>query len=149
MSIAIVNTILSDQDDDLTTSSQRHVRDAGYRVLIIDDNEAAAQTIGWMIEADGHETRCAYNGPEALAVAATFKPDYVFLDIGIPGMDGYEICHLMKEIPGLENTVFIAQTGWSDKAFIDRSRDAGFDHHLVKPLELSTLRHILSQKKIF
>jgi CheY-like chemotaxis protein len=149
VSIAIVNNILAGNDDDLTTTSQRRVRDAGYKVLIIDDNEAAAQTIGWMIETDGHETRCAYNGPDALSMAAAYKPDYVFLDIGIPGMDGYEICHMMKALPGLENTVFVAQTGWSDKAFLDRSRDAGFDHHLVKPLELQTLRGILSQKKIF
>lgn len=149
MSIAVVNNILSAQDDDLTTTSQRKVRDAGYRVLVIDDNQTAAQTIGWLVEADGHEVNCAYNGKDALAIAATYKPDFVFLDIGIPGMDGYEICHLMKDLPGLENTVFVAQTGWSDKAFVARSREAGFDHHLVKPLELATLRDILSRKKTF
>lgn len=149
MSIAIVNNILSNQDEDLTTSSQRKVRDAGYRVLVIDDNEASAQTIGWLVECDGHETKCAYNGPDALRLAGEYKPDFVFLDIGIPGMDGYEICHLMKALPGMENTVFVAQTGWSDKAFVERSRDVGFDHHLVKPIELATLKDILSQKKIF
>lgn len=149
MSIAIVNNILSNQDDDLTTSAQRQVRDAGYRVLVIDDNDAAAQTISWLVETSGHETKCAYNGPDALAIASSYKPDFVFLDIGIPGMDGYEICHLMRKLPGLENTVFVAQTGWSDKALMERSREAGFDHYLVKPIELAAVKAILAQKKIF
>lgn len=149
MSIAIVNDILSHQDDDLATSAQRKMRDAGHRVLVIDDNEAAAQTIGWLVESGGHDVRCAYNGADSLRLAAVYNPDFVFLDIGIPGMDGYEICHLMKAMPGLENTVFVAQTGWSDQAFVARSREAGFDYYLVKPVEWAMLKDILAQKKVF
>lgn len=98
MSIAIVNNILSNQDDDLTTSSQRKVRDAGYRVLVIDDNEAAAQTIGWLVNQMAAKPSVLITA-RMLCLAGEYKPDFVFLDIGIPGMDGYEICHLMKALP--------------------------------------------------
>lgn len=149
MSIAVINNILATKEDDLSTSSNKKIRDAGYRILIIDDNQEAAQTIGWLLEMQGHEVAFAYNGPDALELAPVFKPDFVFLDIGIPGMDGYEICHIMKNMPGFSNTVFVAQTGWSQKEFVDRSREVGFDYHLVKPVELNTLREILSKKSVF
>lgn len=136
--IPVIDQILSDQD-----------KNFGSRVIIVDDNRDAAQTLGWLVEMLGHETKVAHTGEEALRLAREFQPDFVFLDISLPGMNGYEICHVMKMMPELENTVFIAQTGWSDKEYVDRSRSAGFDHHLVKPVGGEVLAQILSRKSEF
>lgn len=135
--IPVIDKILSDHEESF-----------GSRVLIVDDNRDAAQTIGWLVEMLGHDIKVVHTGEEALKVAASYKPDFVFLDISIPDMSGYEICHQMKMMPELENTVFVAQTGWSQKEFVDRSRSAGFDHHLVKPVGSEILEKILSKKNI-
>ncbi len=115
-----------------------------YRVLVVDDNEASARTILWTMEMLGHTAQMAHDGETAIALAKSFHPDVVFLDIGIPLMNGYEICEAMRLEPTLQNTVFIAQTGWGQKEHRERSKEAGFDHHLVKPLNIEVLQNILS-----
>lgn len=113
------------------------------RVLVVDDNEPSAQTLGWMIEALGYDAKIALNGQAALEIALHYRPHLALLDIGLPGMTGYELCEKLKQLPELKSTVFIAQTGWARIEDLQKSRIAGFDHHLVKPVDFKTLEPIL------
>jgi two-component system CheB/CheR fusion protein len=113
------------------------------RVLVVDDNEPSAETMGWWMEALGHQVQLAYNGTDALAKAKDFLPDLVLLDIGLPGMNGYDVCRAMRREPLLKNTMIVAQTGWGQKEHREQSEKAGFDHHLVKPVDLDALKKLL------
>ena len=115
------------------------------RILIVDDNVESAKTLGWMIEALGYEPFIAYNGAEALELSRTAPPDAVLLDIGMPEMNGYELCQIMKQSHDLRNTVFIAQTGWDKKDNQEISKEAGFDHYLVKPVDIAELEKLLKK----
>ncbi|MBI2234508.1 MAG: response regulator [Micavibrio aeruginosavorus] len=115
-----------------------------HRILVVDDNEAAAKTIGWMLEMYDHDVRLAHNGPTAIEIAKSYLPDVVLLDIGLPGMNGYEICQAMKAMPEFKDAVFIAQTGWGQKEHRQRSHEAGFKYHLVKPVDAILLQNILT-----
>jgi CheY-like chemotaxis protein len=114
------------------------------RVLVVDDNEASAKTMGWALESFGHIATIAGDGWKALEIAKTFLPHAVLLDIGMPGMNGYEVCRKMREIPQLNHAIFIAQTGWGQKEHLERSKMAGFNFHLVKPVDFTKLQEILS-----
>ncbi len=118
---------------------------SSLRMLVVDDNEASAKTIGWMMELLGQEVRTAYNGRDAIEIARTYHPQVILLDIGLPGMNGYEVCKAMHSDPSLKNSVFIAQTGWGQSEHRQRSKEAGFDHHLVKPIDLKVLEELLSK----
>jgi len=114
-----------------------------YRILVVDDNENCAKTMMWGLEGLGHTAVMALDGPSAIKLAIYFRPDAVLLDIGLPEMNGYEICKAMRNEPVLRNTLFVAQTGWGQKEHRERSREAGFDHHLVKPVDVEVLKNIL------
>jgi len=114
-----------------------------YRILIVDDNDASAKTMGWTLEMLGHEIKLAHDGTSALMLAKDYRPDIILLDIGLPGMNGYEVCRALRSDPDLKNTVIIAQTGWGQKEHLERSKEAGFDHHLVKPIKFETLEEII------
>lgn len=114
-----------------------------YRVLVVDDNKPCGQTLGWILEMLGHEVRLASDGLEAINIAKSFVPKIILLDIGLPNMNGYEVCKLMKKEPDLHNTVFIAQTGWGQEEHKKRSKEAGFDYHLVKPVNIQMLEDII------
>ena len=114
------------------------------RVLVVDDNRDVAQSMGKMLEMLGHDVRVEYGGANAINTSRTFTPDVVLLDIGMPGMNGYDVCRTMKEDGALKNTVVVAQTGWAEAQHGSRSQDSGFDHHLVKPVHLKTLEKLLS-----
>lgn len=114
------------------------------KVLMVDDSEAAAKTMGLMIELLGHDVRLVYDGPSAIEQARHYLPDVVLLDIGLPGMNGYETCRLMKQEAQLGNTLFIAQTGWGQSEHRKMSQEAGFKHHLLKPVSMEILSDILS-----
>ena len=118
-----------------------------YRVLVVDDNEPSAKTMMWTMEMLGHTAQIALDGQSALSLARSFHPDVVLLDIGLPGMDGYETCEAMRREPALQHTVFVAQTGWSQKEHYERSKAAGFDYHLVKPVDMNTLNDVLQALK--
>jgi CheY-like chemotaxis protein len=111
-----------------------------YRILVVDDNEAAAKTLGWMLEALDHSVQVVLSGKEALKVAPGYKPEVVLLDIGMPDMSGYELCGLLRQMKELQNTVFIAQTGWGQKQDLQRSKESGFAYHLIKPVRIETLQ---------
>ncbi len=118
-----------------------------HRVLIVDDNADAARSLSMLLEMSGHECKLAFDGKKALKMAAGYKPRYVFLDLGMPGLDGYELCTQMREIPELANAIFIAQTGWSGEEFVKKARNSGFHHHLVKPVDFNEITAILVKNK--
>ena len=114
------------------------------RVLVVDDNVDAAETLGLLLNASGHDVRTAYNGPNALEVAAQFRPNIVLLDIGLPGIDGYEVAKRLRQEPDLSGVVLVALTGYGTETDKQLSQDAGFNHHLVKPASFSKVKEILS-----
>ncbi len=117
---------------------------SGLRVLVVDDNVDAALTLSMILEASGHITRVAHDGIAALAVAREFLPQVAFLDIGMPGLNGYETASAMRRTEGLEHTVLVALTGWGTESDRQRSSEAGFDHHLTKPAQLKAVQDLLA-----
>lgn len=117
-------------------------------ILIVDDNEASAKTLGWMMELLEHNVKLAHDGGNAIELAKSFAPDVVLLDIGLPGMNGYEVCSAMRMLPALEHTVFIAQTGWGQNEHRQRSKEAGFHYHLVKPIDMDELQKLIESLKL-
>jgi CheY-like chemotaxis protein len=124
--------------------SAERVTSAGCRVLVVDDNEDAATSLSTLLRLQGHEVQIAHDGESALAAAPQFLPHVVFLDIGMPGMDGCEVARSLRRQPGLEDVVLAALTGWGQKQDRRRTREAGFDHHLVKPPEAAALERVLN-----
>jgi two-component system CheB/CheR fusion protein len=115
------------------------------RVLIIDDNRDAANTMAMLVEELGGSTRIVHDATSALEALDDTVPDVVFLDIGLPGIDGYETCRQMRRRPSSKATVIIAVTGWGQPQDKQRALDAGFDAHLTKPVELEALARILAR----
>ena len=115
------------------------------RVLIVDDNVEAARMLATLLEAFGHSTSVAIDGPSALAVAPAFRPEVALLDIGLPVMDGYELARRLRGIEGFAATRLVAITGYGQASDRRKSREAGFDDHLVKPVNVATLATILGR----
>jgi CheY-like chemotaxis protein len=115
------------------------------RILVVDDNEDSTESLGTLLKLLGHEVRTAYDGPSALAAAREFRPDVVLLDIGMPGMTGYDVARAMREMPEVRDAVLVAQTGWGQDEDRRRSAEAGFDHHLVKPVDVADLQLLLHE----
>jgi CheY-like chemotaxis protein len=106
-----------------------------YRILVVDDNQDSAQSLALLLKCMGHETKTALDGVEALEAAEASRPDVVLLDIGMPGVSGYEVCRRIREQPWAKAMTLIAQTGWGQDEDRRRTREAGFDGHLVKPVD--------------
>ena len=115
---------------------------AKIRVLVVDDNRAAADMLSTLVEMLGNEVRTVYRGQEAVETSREFHPDLVLLDIGMPGMDGYEAARCIRRQPWGRGITLVALTGWGQNEDKERTRDAGFDHHLVKPADLAVLRQL-------
>lgn len=113
------------------------------RVLVADDNHDSATTLAMLLEMFGNEVRVAHDGEEALSMAASFQPDAIFLDIGMPKLDGYAACKRIRLLPGTGSTFIVALTGWGQEDDKKRARAAGFDRHLVKPVEPAKLQELL------
>lgn len=118
-------------------------RAGGLRVLVVDDNQAAAKMLSMVLKTLGNEARIARDGLEALDAAAEFRPDIVLMDIGMPRLNGYEAARRMRRQPWGENLTLVALTGWGQEEDKQRTKEAGFDHHLVKPVEPGVLRKLL------
>ena len=118
---------------------------SGRRVLVVDDNVDGAESLARVLQICGHETRTAHSGPEALDAARPFKPEVVFLDIGLPGMNGYEVAKRLRGEPSLSGAVLVALTGWGSEDNKRQSREAGFDFHLTKPVEVTAIESILAR----
>lgn len=120
---------------------------AAVRILIVDDNVDAADGLKMLLELDGEETRVAYDGESALKIARDFRPQIALLDVGIPQMDGYEIARRLRAAPETRDSILVAVTGWGQSEDRRRSKEAGFDYHLVKPVEPATLQRLLQVLK--
>jgi CheY-like chemotaxis protein len=114
------------------------------RVLVVDDNVDGAEMLAELTELWGCETRLAHDGPAAIEAARSYRPAVVLLDIGLPGMDGYEVARRLREQEGLKGTLLIAVTGYGQEEDRRRSRDASFDYHLTKPVDPEALRQLVT-----
>jgi PAS domain S-box-containing protein len=117
---------------------------SGLRVMVVDDNADAAEMLSELMDMVGHTSRVANDGPRALALAERFRPDVAFLDIGMPGMNGYEVARALRAMTHLQPLVLVALTGWGDDNDRARSKQAGFDHHLIKPAKLEAVERLLA-----
>jgi signal transduction histidine kinase len=113
------------------------------RILVVDDTIEVAQTIGWMLEEIGHDYQLVHDGRLALEAAKEYKPDAILLDIGLPGMDGYEVCRAFRKDEAFRTIPIIAQTGWGQDRDKASASAAGFNHHLVKPVRFEELEKVL------
>ena len=114
------------------------------RILVVDDNSDSAESMALLLRASGHEVHTAHDGASALEQAGAHKPEIVLLDIGLPGMSGYTVAKRLRAIPELDAVTLIAMTGYGQEEDRKRTRDAGFDHHLVKPIDLAVLTALLT-----
>jgi CheY-like chemotaxis protein len=118
---------------------------SGQRLLIVDDKEDAAASLAMLLRLQGHEVSVASSGAAALELLDEYRPAMIFLDIGMPGLDGYEVARRIRRLPGQDNMTLIALTGWGQPEDRRRSKEAGFDHHLVKPSEPRVVEELLAQ----
>ena len=116
------------------------------RVLIADDNRDAADSLSLLLSLDGHEVRTAHDGAAALAEAERFRPDFALLDIGMPELNGYEVARELRTRPWASDLVLIAITGWGQEQDRRRSREAGFDHHLTKPVDPAAIAALIQRR---
>ena len=114
------------------------------RVLVVDDNVDAAQVMSMVLEISGHDVRTAFDGPSGLQAAIDHRPDVALLDIGLPGLTGIEVAQQIRHEPALAKIVLVAMTGYGQESDRQRSRDAGFDHHLTKPANFVEVEKILA-----
>jgi PAS domain S-box-containing protein len=133
------------QKEDVRAADREHEARGGLRVLVVDDNEDSADSLAIWLRLKGHEVRTAYDGPQALAQALEQPPELVLLDIGMPGMSGYEVARRLRAHPGTRLTMLVAMTGWGQEEDRRQSREAGIDQHLVKPLEPRVLEDLIAR----
>ncbi len=115
-------------------------------ILVVDDNQDSAISLAMLLEVNGHQTHTAYDGAQAVEAAATLQPDVVLLDIGMPMMNGYEACRRIRAAPGGKNVLLVALTGWGQDQDRQRTHEAGFDHHLVKPVDPQALMQLIRER---
>jgi PAS domain S-box-containing protein len=145
--------LLSEHDGDQTKGVRAGAgtpsgQAASRRILVVDDLVVVAESMAALVrEAFGHEVRTAHDGPSALRVADDFRPELVLLDIGMPGMDGYEVARRLRQQSGMGHAVLVALTGWGQEEDRRKSKEAGFDHHVVKPMGLKQLQSLLAGLK--
>ena len=115
------------------------------RILVVDDNRDAATTLGMLLKISGNEVRIAHDGQEALGMAEEFHPEVILLDIGMPVLNGYGACRAIRELPWGKEVLIIALTGWGQDDDRKKSQEAGFDGHLVKPVDHGELMKLLAK----
>lgn len=121
------------------------VKSDAHRILVVDDNLDSAESLAALLRLLGNDVRTAHDGPRALAVAEAYRPDMVLLDIGLPGMDGLEVCRRLRQLERVSPVLVVAMTGYGQEENKRQSLAAGFDAHLVKPLDLDALRELLAR----
>jgi CheY-like chemotaxis protein len=120
---------------------------APRRMLVVDDNADAAQTLTTLLAMEGQDVRTAFNGEEALRIVAQWPPDVAVLDIGLPDFNGYELCRRIRAQPWGARPLLIACTGWGQREDVQRAHQAGFDFHLVKPVDPQAVLRLLNQPR--
>ena len=143
--VVIGRAVAPDVEEDFQPTSSFVGLDtiAARRILVVDDNVDAANTLHDLLDLDGFEVTTAYDGVAAVSAAAAIQPEVVVMDIGMPGMNGYDAARLIREQPGGKGMVLIALTGWGQATDKKRASLAGFDHHLVKPVDYDLLMRCL------
>jgi CheY-like chemotaxis protein len=117
-------------------------------VVVVDDNQDAAESLETLLVLWGHQARSAQDGPSALALVAEFQPEIILLDIGLPGMDGYEVARQIRALPAGRNALIVAVTGYGRSSDRLQSQEAGFDHHLVKPVQPEVLQELIASARL-
>ena len=115
------------------------------RILVVDDNRDSADSLAMLLKLSGHDVHTAHDGLEAVEAAATFQPDVILLDIGMPRLNGYEAARRIREQQRQKGLRLVALTGWGQEEDRRRSEEAGFDAHLVKPVDLAALTKLLAE----
>ena len=115
---------------------------SGRRILIVDDNVDSAKSLGMLLRLLGHDTVLAHDAPTAVETALRYRPDIMLLDIGLPGMNGYDLARCMRRQPELHRVPLVALTGWEHEDARHRSHAAGFSYHLTKPVDRATLESL-------
>ena len=113
--------------------------------MIVEDDEDIRSVFKELLESDGHVVSAACDGPSGRDLIATTHPDFAFIDIGLPGLDGYQVAELLRHAPGLSDTCLVALTGYGGPEVVRRAMDAGFDEHLTKPVTLEEIARTLSR----
>jgi signal transduction histidine kinase/DNA-binding response OmpR family regulator len=138
-----LHAVDTEQPEDTTVVKPTRVLPSGLRVLVVDDNSDAAELLALSLEALGHSTRVEYNGAAALETVRHFRPDVALLDLGLPVMDGFEVARRIRAMPDAAEIALVAVTGYGRELDRQRTREAGFDHHMVKPVDLATVNEWL------
>jgi len=134
-------------EDGIPAAQQRPASAEGHlRILVADDNRDAAETLGMLLEVMGHEVKTVHDGQSAVDAAGDFDPELVLLDIGMPGLNGYDTCRRIRDGSGGAQRTVIAVTGWGQPHDVQSAHDAGFDRHLVKPVDMDTLMELISSR---
>jgi CheY-like chemotaxis protein len=120
---------------------------APRRILVVDDNRDAADSTGLLLVLWGHQVRVVYDGPSAVAAATEYRPDVCLIDIGMPGMDGFQVAERLRQDPALADMRLIALTGF-DREAGEQSTDPRFDAYLLKPVELAALQEVLAEQQV-
>jgi len=128
---------------DVEATTDVPVPGAGLKILVVDDSRDAADTCAMLLELSGHHVQTAYTGQRALELAETFRPHVLLLDIGLPDLDGYQLAKNIRASSWGRGTVLVAVTGWGQEQDRRRAFDAGFDHHLTKPIAAETVESLL------
>jgi CheY-like chemotaxis protein len=118
------------------------------QILVVDDNRDSAITCCQFLQACGHDARAAFSGPEAVILAQSFCPQVIVLDIGMPGMDGYQVARELRDLTCGQQCILIAVTGWGQERDKVRAMAAGFDHHLTKPIDPLKLESVLREAAV-
>lgn len=144
--ISLPSSLITSASLPSPSTAEGAVQGLGKRVLIVDDNVDAAQSLSMLAELLGHSTEMAFTGPDALQKLPSFKPDIIFLDIGLPGMSGFEVAAAIKKSHPQPPPFIIALTGWGTEETKQKAKESGFDEHLTKPVEIATVERILAER---
>jgi CheY-like chemotaxis protein len=128
-----------------TRQSQSALSMRGLRILLVEDNPDSADSLQTLFMMLGSEVATAYDGPSAVTAAERFRPDAALIDIGLPGISGHEVARQIRRLPWAKSLLLIALTGWGQQKDHELSREAGFDAHLLKPLDLGQLTTLLDK----
>jgi len=136
--------IVAETSSPISSSVSEPAAGAARRVLIVDDNQDGAESLALLVEMNGHDIFLAHDGLEAIEAAERIRPDVVLLDIGLPSLNGYEVCQRIREKPWGKGLILVALTGWGQEEDRRKSKEAGFNAHLVKPVDYDALMKVLA-----
>ena len=142
-----IHSGLTPKADALEAAVSSHAA-PGRKILVVDDNQDAADSLALLLESIGHDVRTAHGGHAALVLAASFQPDVALMDIGMPDLNGYEVAQQLRQTSWGKNMRMVALTGWGQEEDKRRALGAGFDHHLTKPVDLRDLEELIAKPAV-